>query len=137
GGDEFGIIMPNVKSADDALQLASRLARAVGAPFRLGAQELQQASCVGLTLYPQDGRDADVLVKNADLALSRAKQEGSGACVLYRHELHLRAIERNTIERDLRAALAKDQLTLFYQPKVDIATGRVTGAEALIPWRHE
>ncbi len=137
GGDEFGIIMPGVKSADDALQLASRLVRAVGAPFRLGAQELQQASCVGLTLFPQDGRDADVLVKNADLALSRAKQEGSGACVLYRHELHLRAIERNTIERDLRVALAKDQLTLFYQPKVDIATGRVIGAEALIRWRHE
>ncbi len=137
GGDEFGVIMPGIKNADDALQLASRLVRAVGAPLRLGAQEVQQAACVGLTLYPQDGRDADVLIKNADLALSRAKLEGAGACVLYRHELHLRAIERNTIERDLRAALAKDQLTLFYQPKIDITSGRVVGAEALIRWRHE
>jgi len=76
-------------------------------------------------------------MKNADLALSRAKQEGAGACVLYRHELHLRAIERNSIERDLRTAIAKRELTLFYQPKVDAVTGRMTGAEALIRWRHE
>lgn len=137
GGDEFGVVMPGIKNADDMLQLATRLVRAVGAPFRLGAQELQQGACVGLTLFPQDGRDADVLVKTADLALSRAKQEGAGACVLYRHELHLRAIERNTIERDLRTALANEQLMLFYQPKIDIASGRVTGAEALIRWRHE
>ena len=136
GGDEFGIVLNNVRSADDALELASRLIRAVGAPFRLGAQELQQASCVGMTLFPQDGRDADVLMKNADLALSRAKQEGAGACVLYRHELHLRAIERNQIERDLRGAMARQELMLYYQPKVDVASGRITGAEALIRWHH-
>lgn len=137
GGDEFGIVLNGIRSADEALELASRLVRAVGAPFRLGAQELQQASCVGMTLFPQDGRDAEVLMKNADLALSRAKQEGAGACVLYRHELHLRAIERNQIERDLRVAVARQELKLYYQPKVDVATGRVTGAEALIRWQHE
>ena len=137
GGDEFGIVLNGIKSADEALELASRLVRAVGVPFRLGAQELQQASCVGMTLFPQDGRDADVLMKNADLALSRAKQEGAGACVLYRHELHLRAIERNQVERDLRIAVARQELKLYYQPKVDVQTGRITGAEALVRWQHE
>jgi EAL domain-containing protein (putative c-di-GMP-specific phosphodiesterase class I) len=116
--------------------MANRFIRAVGAPFRIGVHELHQTACVGLTLYPQDARDPDVLLKNADLALSRAKLEGSGACVLYRHELHLRAMERNSIERDLRTALAQKQFVLFYQPKVDIHTGRVAGAEALIRWQH-
>lgn len=137
GGDEFGIVLRDIRDADEALELASRLVRAIGAPFRLGRQELQQAACVGLTFCPRDGRDVDSLMKNADLALSRAKQEGAGACVLYRHELHLRAIERNSIERDLRAAIAKRELMLFYQPKIDAVTGRMTGAEALIRWRHE
>ena len=77
----------------------NRFIRAVGAPFRIGVHELHQTACVGLTLYPQDARDPDVLLKNADLALSRAKLEGSGACVLYRHELHLRAMERNSIQK--------------------------------------
>lgn len=81
-------------------------------------------------------RDPDVLLKNADLALSRAKFEGSSACVLYRHELHLRVMERNSIERDLRAALAQKQFVLYYQPKVDITSGRISGAEALIRWQH-
>ncbi|MCF8470396.1 MAG: EAL domain-containing protein [Parvibaculum sp.] len=137
GGDEFGVILRDIRNADEALELASRLVRAIGAPFRLGRQELQQGACVGLTFCPQDGRDVDSLMKNADLALSRAKQEGAGACVLYRHELHLRAIERNSIERDLRSAIAKQELTLFYQPKIDAVTGRMTGAEALIRWRHD
>ncbi|MDP2124300.1 MAG: EAL domain-containing protein [Parvibaculum sp.] len=137
GGDEFGIVLRSVRGADEALELASRFVRAVGTPFRLGVQELQQASCVGMTLFPQDGRDADVLMKNADLALSRAQQEGAGACVLYRHELHLRAIERNQIERDLRSVVARQELKLYYQPKVDVATGQVTGAEALIRWDHD
>ncbi|MDR3499340.1 MAG: EAL domain-containing protein [Parvibaculum sp.] len=136
GADEFGVILANIETPEDSVEFANRFIRAVGAPFRVGAHELHQTACVGLTIFPQDGRDGEVLLKNADLALSRAKQEGSGASVLYRHELHLRAMERNSIERDLRTALAQKQLVLFYQPKVDIHTGRISGAEALIRWRH-
>ncbi|HEX7777263.1 MAG TPA: EAL domain-containing protein [Parvibaculum sp.] len=136
GADEFGVILSGISAPEDAVEFANRFIRAVGAPFRIGSHELHQTACVGLTLFPQDGRDGEILLKNADLALSRAKQEGSGASVLYRHELHLRAMERNSIERDLRTALAQKQLVLFYQPKVDIHTGRIAGAEALIRWRH-
>ena len=136
GSDEFGVVLTNVDVLEDASDAAARFIRAVGAPFHIAGHDLQQTACVGLTLFPQDGRDPEVLLKNADLALSRAKQEGSGACVLYRHELHLRAMERNAIERDLRAALAQKQFVLYYQPKIDIATGKLKGSEALIRWCH-
>lgn len=135
-GDEFGILLENISGADEAIEYANRFVRAVGAPFRVGPHELNLNSCIGITLFPQDGRDKDVLVKNADLALSRAKHEGAGSCSLYRHELHLRSIERSSIERDLRQALARGQMELYYQPKMSVATGRITGVEALIRWRH-
>lgn len=136
GGDEFGLILPGLRSADEALDLSYRFIRAVGAPIRFGPHELQPSCSAGITLFPQDGRDPDTLLKNADLALSRAKTEGSGTSLLYRHELHLRAIERNSIERDLRAAIRQGDLELFYQPKVDVASQRIAGAEALVRWRH-
>lgn len=135
-GDEFGILLDNLSGADEAIDYANRFIRAVGVPCRIGPHELHLNSCIGITLFPQDGRDKDVLVKNADLALLRAKYEGAGSCSLYRHELHLRSIERSSIERDLRHAISRGQLELYYQPKLSVATGSITGVEALIRWYH-
>lgn len=136
GGDEFAIILSDVDNAASVTRLANRIIQALSRPQRIGSHEIHPGTSIGITIYPQDGREPDVLLKNADLALYRAKAEGRGNFQLYRHELHLRAMERNAIERDLRNALTEEQFTLHYQPKVDLRTGLVTGAEALVRWNH-
>ncbi len=136
GGDEFAIIADDLDRIDGVVVHANRILSALSEPQIINGHEVHPGVSIGITCYPQDARDPEVLLKNADLALYRAKAEGRGNIQLYRHELHLKVIERNAIERDLRTAIAENQFVLYYQLKVDIETGGIVGAEALIRWRH-
>jgi diguanylate cyclase (GGDEF)-like protein len=136
GGDEFAIIADDLDRIDGVLVHANRILTALSEPQMINGHEVHPGVSIGITSYPQDARDPDVLLKNADLALYRAKAEGRGNIQLYRHELHLKVIERNAIERDLRTAITEEQFVLYYQLKVDTETGGIVGAEALIRWRH-
>lgn len=136
GGDEFAIILSPVENPSSITRLATRIIQALAQPQMIESYEIHPSTSIGITTFPQDGRNPDVLLKNADLALYRAKAEGRGNFQLYRHELHLRAMERNAIERDLRQALTDGQFTLYYQPKIDLKTGAIVGAEALLRWIH-
>ena len=136
GGDEFAVILDDLDRIDGAVTQANRILKALSEMHSICGHDLHPGASIGITSYPQDGREPDVLLKNADLALYRAKSEGRGNIQLYRHELHLRVIERNAIERDLRTALIDNQFVLYYQPKIGLATGDIAGAEALIRWLH-
>eukprot|EP00435_Cladocopium_sp_Y103_P078459 s1_g2198.t1 len=136
GGDEFAIIADDLDRIDGVLVHANRILSALSEPQTINGHEVHPGVSIGITSYPQDARDPEVLLKNADLALYRAKAEGRGNIQLYRHELHLKVIERNAIERDLRTAIAEEQFVLYYQLKVDTDTGAIVGAEALVRWRH-
>ncbi len=136
GGDEFAIIADDLDRIDGVVVHANRILGALSEPQLINGHEVHPGASIGITSYPQDARDPDVLLKNADLALYRAKAEGRGNIQLYRHELHLKVIERNAIERDLRTAIAENQFVLYYQLKVNTETGAIVGAEALIRWHH-
>ncbi|MCE7998571.1 MAG: EAL domain-containing protein [Rhodobiaceae bacterium] len=136
GGDEFAIIVDDLDRIDGVVVHANRILEALSEPQMIHGHQVHPGGSIGITSYPQDARDPEVLLKNADLALYRAKAEGRGNIQLYRHELHLKVIERNAIERDLRTAITENQFVLYYQLKVDTETGGIVGAEALIRWRH-
>jgi diguanylate cyclase (GGDEF)-like protein/PAS domain S-box-containing protein len=136
GGDEFAVLLGHINSADGAGTVAESILRLLAEPFGLDDQEVVTSACMGITLFPGDGDDADTLLKNADLALFRSKTEGMARYHFYVAEMDEEVRRRKTTERDLRQALGSDQLSLFYQPLVDMASGKVLGAEALIRWHH-
>jgi diguanylate cyclase (GGDEF)-like protein len=137
GGDEFGIIMTNLNSVTGVEVLARRIINSVGRPFELDGERVFTGTSIGITVYPHDDRDPDKLIKNADMALYRAKQEGRNKYVLYDAQMNAVVQERKALEQDLRDALAADDLFINYQPKLDLESGRIVGAEALVRWYHE
>ncbi|HTU55454.1 MAG TPA: EAL domain-containing protein [Acetobacteraceae bacterium] len=136
GGDEFAVVQSNVGQPAGATALAARLVHELGLPFQIGGQQFVIGASIGIAIAPADGLDADQLLKNADIALYRAKAEGRARYRLFEPAMDALMQARRTLELDLRKALAEEEFELFYQPLVRVETRQVSGFEALIRWRH-
>jgi diguanylate cyclase len=136
GGDEFSAMLPSVPSVEHAARVAEALLEALRRPYRIDGQDLHVTSSVGMALFPADGRGMDELMKNAAAALQQAKQAGRDSYRFYSKEFNAKAAQRLAIESDLRKALERGELRLFFQPKLASATGEVCAAEALLRWQH-
>ena len=136
GGDEFILLLPGMGRAEDVAKVADKVLDSLRLPFRLEGRDLFVTVSIGISVYPEDGADAETLVKNADTAMYRAKEQGRDHYQLYTHAMNERAVERLALEGALRKALARGELALYYQPLLDLATGRVHGVEALLRWAH-
>ena len=136
GGDEFAVVQPFVTGTDQASALARRALEALSEPVRIEGQPVHTGASIGVTMFPDDSHDIDGLLKNADLALYRAKALAGGRISFYASDLGRRAQERLEIAEGLRRALVTDELVLHYQPKIRLSDGVVVGAEALLRWNH-
>jgi len=136
GGDEFAIIAENLNLPDDAINLATRLRDAISKPYRVNGHEIVSSTSIGISVGPLDGTEAEALLKNADLALYRAKYEGRNRFRFFEQEMDEALTKRREIEKELRAAIRLDQLELHYQPQFDVVTEAINGYEALLRWTH-
>ncbi len=136
GGDEFTILLRQIESGEDAARVAGRILEALSAPFDLGGHEVVVDASIGIALYPDDGRNADGLLMHADLAMYHAKARGRANFQFYHRDLNAKAMERLWLESELRRALMLEQLTLEFQPQLDLAADAVIGVEALLRWHH-
>jgi diguanylate cyclase (GGDEF)-like protein/PAS domain S-box-containing protein len=136
GGDEFLITVTHVKDVPDAAVAAERLMDAMTPEFVIQGHSLHVSCSIGISIFPEHGADCETLIKNADAAMYSAKADGRDNFRFFTEDMNAQAVERLTLESGLRSALAKEQLFLMYQPQMDIATGRITGLEALLRWQH-
>ncbi|MFH1034448.1 MAG: PAS domain S-box protein [Pseudomonadota bacterium] len=137
GGDEFTVIVPNVGGLEGTMEAARRILRSLEASFLLKGHELFTTASLGITLYPDDARDRESLLKNADLAMYRAKDQGRNNYQLFTPDMNAQVMQRLSLESRLRRALEKQELRVHYQPKVSLASGLVIGTEALVRWQRE
>jgi diguanylate cyclase (GGDEF)-like protein len=136
GGDEFVVLLPEVQRSEDVAATAQRLLRAVAEVRSIDRHDLQITTSIGISICPEDGADAETLIKNADTAMYQAKENGRHTCRFFTPRMNVVAVERQSIEEDLGRALERQEFVLHYQPKVDLKTGAITGAEALLRWSH-
>ena len=135
GGDEFVILLAEIEQRQDAAQVAEKLLAALLVPHCIAGHELHITLSIGISIYPDDGSTADAVMQNADTAMYYAKAKGRNNYQFYTPEMNTRAIQRLSVENNLRRALKNGEFELYYQPKIDIASGAMTGAEALIRWQ--
>ncbi len=136
GGDEFVILLSGITYPEDAATSAKKILLSISAPCLVGGQDLHIDGSIGISVYPGDGEDAETLIKNADTAMYHAKESGRNNFQFFKAEMNFRAVERQSLEGNLRRALEREEFLLHYQPKVDLVTGEITGVEALIRWKH-
>jgi diguanylate cyclase (GGDEF)-like protein len=136
GGDEFVVLLSEIKQPSDAIITARKILTALTASHRFDQHDLQLMASIGLSTYPEDGQDAEILLKNADTAMYQAKKRGHNNYEFFNQDMNARTIERQSIEADLRGAIERQEFVLHYQPKINLQTEKITGAEALIRWLH-
>jgi diguanylate cyclase (GGDEF)-like protein/PAS domain S-box-containing protein len=136
GGDEFLVLLSEVDHPEDAGLIAEKIVSSIGEPHFVLGHELTMTVSVGIALYPEDGQDAQSLIMRADTAMYHAKNTGRNRVGFYRHDMEVPATKRSSIESELRRALDKQEFELYYQPTIDLETGVISGAEALMRWRH-
>ena len=136
GGDEFVILLSDVRHPEDAAVMANRMLHVVAAAHSIAERALHVTTSIGISVYPEDGQDAETLIKNADTAMYQAKENGRHKFQFFKPAMYARAVERQSIEEGLRGALQRHEFTLQYQPKINLKTGAITGAEALLRWAH-
>lgn len=137
GGDEFIMILSDIAQVQEVITVANKIVDVLSnEPFDLDGHELYITPSIGISVYPNDGDDSETLVKNADMAMYRAKEHGRNNYQLHTPAMNAAATERLALENNLRRALDKDEFLVYYQPKIDLKSGRMTGMEALIRWNH-
>ena len=136
GGDEFTVLLPQLPHGEDAALVAQKIIDAVRYPFHIEGREFFMTTSIGISLYPDDGIDAESLIKNADTAMYQAKEQGRDNYQLFNAFINAKALQRIALEHGLRKALANQELAVYYQPIFDFRTGRISGMEALLRWNH-
>ncbi|MDI1292911.1 MAG: EAL domain-containing protein [Methylobacter sp.] len=136
GGDEFVILLADVEHAEDAALSAQKILDALTVPHLIDQLELHVSVSIGISIYPDDGQDADTLIKNADTAMYHAKEGGRNNYQFFEQNMNVLAVERHFIESGLRLALERQEFMLQYQPKINLETGTISGVEALVRWQH-
>lgn len=136
GGDEFMILLPRISGSSDAGRIARKVIDCLLDPISCGGHELHITTSVGISIYPNDGTDSETLIKHADISMYRAKELGRNKAIYYTAEMNAGSRKRLALETNLRQAVEKNQLKLFYQPKIDISRNAIVGFEALLRWEH-
>jgi diguanylate cyclase (GGDEF)-like protein/PAS domain S-box-containing protein len=136
GGDEFIVLLSEIKHASDAGIMAIKILGALAISHEVEQHHLHVTASIGISTSPEDGIDAESLIKNADTAMYQAKEQGRNSYQFFKKEMNLRAVKRQSLEAGLHEALAGNQFVLHYQPKINLATGAISGVEALVRWMH-
>ncbi|MBI5860782.1 MAG: EAL domain-containing protein [Rhodocyclales bacterium] len=136
GGDEFVLLLPYIERAEDAALSAQKMLAALALSHRIDQHDLHIGASIGISIYPDDGQDVETLIKSADTAMYSAKESGRNNYKFFEQSMSVRASQRQSIEGSLRCALERQEFVLYYQPKINLHSGAMAGAEALIRWQH-